>query len=471
MKKIIAILTTIVALVSCNQNILEPDTVKSEDIQINLVVGRSDDFATKATVKSAWADGDVVFVFFKGIAAPKYLELKYSSGTWTGTRKNSLIASDLSGAAEKKMTAIYLPYGSTATVAASGTDFVFDGLTYNGYFLQAEQVDYTFDGSILAGTLNMVAPALADASDKLIHFDISGFASGHAFDLYQEYVKPLTFTKVSADGAVTKAEGMMGKAITGYEDGAMMSFSGILDASAVGTEKDYQFSINDKTASVLYTRDAGNKTLNAAKYIGIGDISTATWTATEYVYLGFTNASGQKVMWSTKNLGAATPTDYGLYYAWGDVTGYADAASYPYSEGSPIGYAVDAGGTLLPSSDAAHMALKGLWRMPVFDELARLSDNTTHAAYTPGNVDSGITCVGKGEYTGASIFIPAAGFLQHNTEQEIMTMVSLYSSTQENGTISRVLYFTSSGTGDTSWSGTRSWHGYGRSIRPVFSID
>lgn len=469
MKKILSIICAIVALVACNKSDLKPGT-EQDQISINLKVGRSDVFETKATVKSTWTEGDVVFVFFKGVAAPKYLELKYTSGTWTGTKKNSLVASDLSGAADKKMTAIYLPYGSTATVAASGTDFVFNDLTYNGYFLQAESITYSFDGTTLSGVLNMVAPTLTNASDKLIHFDISGFTSGHAYDLYQDKVKPLTFSKISSDGTITKTEGTMGKAITGYADGAMMSFSGILDASAVGSAVDYQFSINDKTASVLYTRDAGTKTLSAAKYIGIGDISTVTWLSTNYVYLGFNNASGQKVMWSTKNLGASTPNDYGLYYAWGDVTGYSDAASYPYSEGSSIAYEVDASGILLPSSDAAHVALKGLWRMPTYAELLLLNSETTHAAFTPGLATSGITCVGKGEYTGASIFIPAAGHFQNNSPAYQTEVCMLYSSTRNdgNGSLANVLYFNSDGSKSSDY---RSWHGYGRSIRPVFSID
>lgn len=471
MKKIFAILCAVVALSACNKANLEPELEQNEEIQVKVKISRSDDFGTKATVKSAWAEGDVVFVFFKGIDAPKYLELKYNSGEWTGTRKNSLAASDLTGATDKKMTAIYLPYGSTAMVAASGTDFVFDGLTYNGYFLQAELVDYTFDGSELKGTLNMVAPTLTNPSDKLIHFDISGFTAGHAYDLYQDFVKPLTFTKVSADGAVTKTEGAMCKAITGYEDGTMISFSGILDASAVGTAVDYQFSVNDKTSSFLYTRDAGEKTISAAKYIGIGDISnTTTWTATEYVYLGFNNASGQKICWATKNLGASSSTDYGLYFPWGTTTGYADAASYPYSGESTISCETDTDRNLLPAYDAAHVALKGLWRMPTYSELLLLNSETTHPAFTPGNTDSGITCTGKGEYTGASIFIPAAGHLLRNSPAYQKESVMLYSATRDNsnGSLAQVLYFNSDGSRSSDY---RSWPTYGRSIRPVFSID
>lgn len=479
MKKIFAALCTAIMLVACSQVVLEPDSTRYEDIHVNLIVGRSDDFATKATVKSAWADNDVVFVFFKGIAAPKYLELKYNSGTgtWSGTRMNSLTASDLADAAEKKMTAIYLPYGSTATVAANGTDFVFDGLTYNGYFLQAEQVDYTFDGSILTGTLNMVAPTLTDTSDKLIHFDISGFTSGHAYNLYQDFVKPLIFTKVSADGEVAKAEGTMGKAIAGYEDGAMMSFSGILDASAVGSAVDYQFSINDETASILYTRDAGEKTISDAKYIGTGDISnTTTWIGTEYVYLGFNNASDQKICWATKNLGATAVQgegSFGDYYAFGETTGYALSGTFgnytsPHSFSVSPYFEVDNNNNLKPQYDAAHVTLKGLWRMPTLAEGILLNDNTAKSSYTEGTVDSGKTFTSTvSGFETKSIFLPAAGYVRGTSLDEVGNIGYYYLATEDN---SNGYYFRIESNSVTPDRRTTT-NADGQTIRPVFSID
>ena len=79
-------------------------------------------------------------------------------------------SSDISDAADKKMTAVYLPYGSSATVSASAGNFIFSDITYSGYFLKAELVTYTYDGDVLSGTLNMTAPALSNGSDKLIHY-------------------------------------------------------------------------------------------------------------------------------------------------------------------------------------------------------------------------------------------------------------------------------------------------------------
>ena len=77
--------------------------------------------------------------------------------------------------------------------------------------------------------------------------------------------------------------------------------------------------------------------------------------------------------------------------------------------------------TLKPEYDPAHVALKGLWRMPTgyqraadgkFEgELARLMNNTTNALTGDlGTVNAGITFTGSGN----SIFMPFAGYVWGN---------------------------------------------------------
>ena len=430
--------------------------VENNEIKVDLKITRTDDFgSTKATVKSAFANNDVVYIFFKGIEAPKYLEMKYNSGTdsWSSTLKNSLVSSDISSAADKKMTAIYLPYGNTATVAASGTDFVFSDLTYTGYFLTAEQVNYTYAGGVLSGTLNMIAPTLSNASDKLIHFDASGFTSGHNYKLSLDYVKPLSFVNVSAEGIITNDEGTIGDYITGYEDGSMLSFSGILDASAVGNAVDYQFTIDDVTTSILYTRDAGTKTLSESKYIGIGAINNSSvWNAFEYVDLGLPSG----IRWAKCNLGASSETDYGDYYAWGltypyyeigyarenpqahwraneTIAGYLKSyssygykwESYKYCMGqsnrltkyctnSNMGYEgfTDGKTTLEPEDDAAKENMKGRWRIPTKNNIEELCSNsnctwTSQTDYNGSGVNGYLV---TSKSNGNSIFLPAVGY-------------------------------------------------------------
>lgn len=448
MKKVVYILSAIIALVACAKEapvVKESVQEESQEIKVNINITREEINDTKATIKTGWANDDVVFLFFNGVAAPKYMEMKYNSGVWTATPKNDLVASDLSGAADKHLTAIYLPYGSAYNVAADGTAFTIKNgeNDYSGHFYTCVGVEYTYDSELTA-TITLIAAQPASAKDKLVHFDVAGYTDGHTYDLYQDYMKPISLSSISASGAVATSEGIKGDAIPGYVDAgnSILSFSGVLDVSAVNVEKDYQFSVNDVTASVLYTRDAGNKTLNANKYIGIGNISTSTWNANEYVYLGFTNFKGERVMWAKKNLGATAETgegSYGKYYAWGDLEGYplegtygsytcshsftGDAQTIPTDHFMSIKEETSSvyQKTLKPEYDPAHVALKGLWRMPTgyqraedgkFEgELARLMNNTTNALTGDlGTVNAGITFTGSGN----SIFMPFAGYVWGN---------------------------------------------------------
>lgn len=430
MKKLFVIISALFALAACDGiNAVDETGVLEEgtkEFKIALTVNRTDAFdkgpGTKATIKDAWADGDVIFLFFTGVY-PKYLELKYNSSdrTWTPVPKRGLEASDLIDAGTKTMTAVYLPYGSSTNVVTvmGNNQFNFDP-PYYGVYLQASQVPYTYDSDGLKGTLNLAAPIREDGS-KYIHFDISGYDAEHVYDLYQDYVSPVQMGGVKVSGNepfVVNVEGN-GKAIWGYIDAAnsIISFSGILDANAVGQAKDYQFSINDQTASVLYTRDAGTKTVSDSKYIGIGDISSSTWNATEYVDLGITASDGSRLLWATKNLGATAEKgegSFGNFYAWSETEGYSLTGTFKnYSSSHSFSevpeYETDAWGQLPIGNDPAHTALGGLWRTPTWAEFNLLSEQTVHnfdramaTDVTPEYVDMG-NYVGWAKYNvGAS---------------------------------------------------------------------
>ena len=127
----------------------------------------------------------------------------------------------------------------------------------------------------------------------------------------------------------------------------------------------------------------------------------------EYVDLGL--PSGLK--WATCNVGASNPQDYGLYFAWGETTGYTgeqvtsgvrkfDKASYKAS-------AISTDLTL--EQDAAHINLGGNWRMPTKAEYQELLDNC-NVVWTSDYNGTGIkgrTFTSK--VNGKSVFFPAAG--------------------------------------------------------------
>ncbi|MBR5158454.1 MAG: membrane lipoprotein lipid attachment site-containing protein [Bacteroidaceae bacterium] len=455
MKKTLFILCALSVLTACSneglelfQNNKSSDTAERivgdfNGLKLNLTIKLDNGTATKATVKDGFAVNDVVFVTLTGYhTSSNYIELKKTGASeWTATPKNNM---DLSLYDETgTMTAVYFPYGSSLVPYSSAGSIQFydeeGGRTvyYGGLFYQAENAAYEINGGVLCGTLNLVAPNLSAGGhddDKFIHFDITGYTDGHDYKLYQDYVTPIRFIGINAMGIVAWETGNAGAALQGYKDSGndIISFSGLLNSSAVGNELDYQFSIIDWTDSIAYTRSAGSKTLSASKYIGIGDISSATWNATEFVDLGINSADPpyERIYWAKRNLGATADegiASFGRYYAWGDVHGYyiepdlfaPDPVNYPelsfevcrhkFIELPSPTPEVDANGNLLPAYDAAKDTLKGFWRMPTFNEQGMLSGNCSRT-YS----EWGVTLTSNRDgFEDRSIFFPATGEIQY----------------------------------------------------------
>lgn len=128
----------------------------------------------------------------------------------------------------------------------------------------------------------------------------------------------------------------------------------------------------------------------------------------EYVDLGL--PSGLK--WATCNVGAATPAEYGNYYAWGETS---SKDSYSQQNSLTFGKSADdlksegvlnEDGILTPSHDAASARWGASWRMPSSDECKELVDQCTWTWTAVDGIDG---CKVTGP-NGNSIFMPAAGY-------------------------------------------------------------
>ena len=498
MKKLLFILCAFAALSSCSKiQEVEP----GDEIRVNVRVTRSDDFAaTKATVKSKWADGDMIYLFFSNLSS-KFLELKYDrkAHSWKALAQGGLEATDLAAATLGKMTAVFLPYGSGASIRLSGGKHIFtkgeEDLQYCGYFLMAEDVGYTVSDGELDADLNLTTPALS-GNDKLVHFDVSGFTSGHQYELYQEHLKRLTFVGVSLDGKVVTTVQDKGKAIPGYEDNTsastpILSFSGVLDGSVAGTATDFQFSVNDITDCVLYTRDAGEKTVDGTLFAGLGDLSApAVWNAMEYVDMGTRDEDGKRVMWARRNIGATAEKgegSYGLYFAFGQTRGYALLGTFgnytgieddhDFYEAWDLSYEIEDTWPekLMPEYDAAHVNLKGLWHMPDISDFKDLVNNTIGAGEEGKRImdtetpESGMTFISK--INGAELFFPAANSLASPEDTYRLSIIgsggdywSRTPSYAETTAYALLFYedYAHDYTGENYW---------GNPIRAVFTID
>ena len=142
----------------------------------------------------------------------------------------------------------------------------------------------------------------------------------------------------------------------------------------------------------------------------------------EYVEIG-----GLK--WATMNIGASQPSEYGLYFAWGDTKGYTYKqvgsgegqkyfgwADYKHGNGtsSPgetgmTKYKYNDGLTTLEAVDDAAVAnWGGSWRMPTTDDFQTLGA-AVNTVWTQVNGVYGILCTDI-EDSSKTLFFPAAGY-------------------------------------------------------------
>lgn len=145
----------------------------------------------------------------------------------------------------------------------------------------------------------------------------------------------------------------------------------------------------------------------------------------EYVDLGL--PSGKK--WATKNIGAESETDAGLYFQWGDTSGYTSNQisggtktfnweTYkfnPSGDGETMtkyqgtGEGKDGLTTLELVDDAARANMGDNWRMPTAVEYNELKDGTT-AEWVTDYQGSGVNgMLFTSKVNGNTIFFPAAG--------------------------------------------------------------
>ena len=133
---------------------------------------------------------------------------------------------------------------------------------------------------------------------------------------------------------------------------------------------------------------------------------------------------GLSVKWSTCNLGASAPEEYGDYYAWGEV---ATKTEYTESNCSTIDKSlIDISAS--KNHDAARIVWGGKWRIPTETEFQELIDNCTWTWETL-NGNNGCKVTGP---NGNSIFIPAAGTYRNREVMGIGKAGLYWTSTQSD---------------------------------------
>lgn len=196
----------------------------------------------------------------------------------------------------------------------------------------------------------------------------------------------------------------------------------------------------------------------------------------EYVDLGLPGG----VLWATCNVGAGKPEEYGLYFAWGEIMGYAKGeshnfnwANYKWCKGTFTtmtkyctfsSYGRVDNKTVLDAADDAATANWGAgWRMPTRKEHDALRNSSYCTwTWTTRNGVSGYEV--KSKSNGNSIFLPAAGYrsgagLYSEGSYGYYWSRELYTGRSDDA---YGLYFNSS---YIDWNGNRRY--YGQSVRAV----
>lgn len=144
---------------------------------------------------------------------------------------------------------------------------------------------------------------------------------------------------------------------------------------------------------------------------------------------------GLSVKWATTNIGASSVTDYGDYFAWGEI-----APKEEYNQGNCPTYGQKVTWDA-EKNDAAYNLWGTEWRVPTGDEMQELIDNCTWE-WTVVNTIPGYKVTSKVDgFTDKYIFLPASGCRVAKALNQLDVMGYYWTSTPSpaNNNVSRNL--------------------------------
>ena len=145
---------------------------------------------------------------------------------------------------------------------------------------------------------------------------------------------------------------------------------------------------------------------------------------------------GLSVCWASYNVGASSPSDRGIFYAWGEtyVKSEFTESSYQYHNGYEyINIGTNIAGT---SYDVARAQWGGNWRMPTQAEMQELVNRCNWYWTTVNGVD-GYRVTGP---NGNSIFLPAGGWYNNDELSGYNVNGNYWTSTSVSGSSYNAYY-------------------------------
>ena len=363
-------------LSSCSKNEIElVSTNDGKDIVLNISVSNPGADDTKALIKSAWAGGDEISIWYdtNNDTNPD-LVIEYDAANTKWIQKQGAAVS-----------------GNTPS-EGSGK---YAKALYNGKVKVASKDNYTYDGTTL--TFNIANWKFLTEVQVVVKNLTS--ASAGSYTLACDKFYPVTGDgySVNTDG-ITASTGTRGAAVTGISntDGVAFIFA-TADYSTATAAFNFRLidntsgSPDDKFYTATTDKISGTSgSMGAIKALTIvNTLFNSPNLPTGFKYLG-TVANCKPVYWAEKNLGATNPQDYGTYFSWGEtgVGRFATTSGSGAFSAKPFSWSNDAFGqtfgkvartTACPSDvpastyDAAYQT-NVAWRMPTkedFKELAK----------------------------------------------------------------------------------------------------
>ena len=246
----------------------------------------------------------MIFVFFSGAAAPNHLKMTYNGSSWTSEEYDGSEhipgALGLENGNTGTMRAVFLPFGSDATVSASGTSFTFS-TTYYAYYLTAT-LDYTVTNNTVSGAFDMTIP-----SGYVQFFVEDENATDGAYTLGTDPVKPVGIASIAANGNITEASLSAGTDMVGYAYQGGYLFSGKFTSWSYG--KNYYFyktKASDGSRADLFVQPANALASHSA--VKLPANNSDRWIP---VGANATVNMGSAGTWYTCNYGSSVPEELG----------------------------------------------------------------------------------------------------------------------------------------------------------------
>ena len=484
----------VLAACSSNDNIIEeqPATASSEPKTYTMTVQATKTAGDAAqtrglsldgkTLNVTWFEGEEVEVTQESKAAPinptsiGTLKAKASS---TGT---TTLTGTLTGLEEGKVLRFWLHNrvfnyeGQTGVLLKSQGENSIEE-KYDFAMMNYVVEDYTVSGS----TVSVASPLFFESMQAIVKFTLMD-ESGNVLNAKSLKIecKNYLFEQMDFLNPTTNTHSSKALTIT-----PATPTNVIYAAISHSTTKADDYTLTATTADgeeYIYTKT--DVTFTAGKYYEV------KVKMRQYVDLGLS------VKWATKNVGATSETECGLYFAWGETTGYTadsghsfdldnyawynatdkykytkykhDDSSWDYTE-------------LQSADDAATQNWGGAWRMPTYAEWDELKENCT-AEWKENYKESGISGMlftsKKEGYTDKSIFLPATGHINGTTRTVTYSIWLCYwSSTLDSEAIKyvgyayilNVIYDKENDTIIWGAKGDNAYRHFGRAVRAVAS--